>query len=258
MYFDTHAHLTCDALYKDIDALLQRAKCANITKIANICTDPITFERGLKIAEENPWLYNVGATTPHDVLKEGETAFPIFEKAAKSKQLIAVGETGLDYYYEHSPKELQQDYLKKYFNLAQETKLPTVIHCREAFDDLFSIADAHYEKCAPLILHCFTGTLDEAKEVIKRGWYLSLSGIVTFKKSQELRDVAKITPLNQLLIETDAPYLAPMPYRSKTNEPAFVIETAKCIAECKNIDVEDLASATFENACSVFSVANQK
>ncbi|HPE85657.1 MAG TPA: YchF/TatD family DNA exonuclease, partial [Chlamydiales bacterium] len=226
MFFDSHAHLTADSVYPHIDSILNRAKEAGISHIANICTDPQTLERGLILAERYPWVYNVGATTPHDVEKEGSEAFPIFEKAARCGKLAAIGETGLDYHYEHSPKEIQQEYLKRYFALAQEVDLGVVIHCREAFDDLFALADRHYEKTKPLVLHCFTGTLDEAKEVIKRGWYLSLSGIVTFKRSEVLREVAKLVPLPQLLIETDTPYLAPMPYRGKPNEPAYVTETA--------------------------------
>lgn len=254
MYFDSHAHLTCDTLFPSVDDQLKRATDASVSAIANICTDRPTLERGLQLTKKYPWVYNVGATTPHDVSKLGDSDFPIFEKAAMGKQLIAVGESGLDYHYEHSPKNLQQEFLKRYFDLAQKTNLPIVIHCRDAFDDLFTLADSHYEKSAPLILHCFTGTLDEALEVTKRGWYLSLSGIVTFKRSDVLRSVAAQVPIDQLLLETDAPYLAPMPYRGKQNESAYIIETAKCIAATRNIDPSELAQATSKNAQRVFSL----
>ena len=168
--------------------------------------------------------------------------------------MVAIGETGLDYYYEHSNKSVQQDYLKKYFSLALDTNLPVVIHCRNAFNDLFQIAEAHYDKKAQLILHCFTGSLDEAKEVVARGWYLSLSGIVTFKRSDELREVAKIVPDDQLLIETDTPYLAPVPYRGKQNEPAFVVETAKCIADQRGTSLNALAQLTAQSAGRIFGI----
>ena len=253
MFFDSHAHLTADSVYPQIDQILQRAKDANVTRIANICTDPNTLERGLVLSEKYPHVYNVAATTPHDVDKEGAEAFPIFEKAARDGKLVAIGETGLDYHYEHSKKETQQDYLKRYFDLAQELSLGVVIHCRDAFDDFFTLADQHYNQ-KNLVLHCFTGTMGEAKEVIKRGWYLSLSGIVTFKRSEVLREVAKITPLEQLLIETDTPYLAPVPYRGKQNEPAYVVDTARCIAAEKNIDLESLANTTYQNACRFFQI----
>lgn len=254
MYFDSHAHLTSDSVYPEIDAVLERARKAGLSRIANICTDPLTLERGIELVKANSWVYNVGATTPHDVEKEGAEVFPIFEKAAREGQLVAVGETGLDYHYEHSSKKLQQEFLVRYMTLAQDLNLPIVIHCREAFEDLFAIAG---DVKVPLILHCFTGTVQEAEKVIEKGWYLSLSGIVTFKRSEELCEVAKIVPLSQLLIETDTPYLAPAPYRGKQNEPAFVVHTARHIAKLREMAVNDLANATSENASRVFEIANQ-
>ena len=253
MYFDSHAHLTCDAVYDDIEGVLERAKEAEVTHIANICTDPITLDRGLELAKQNSWLYNVGATTPHDVAKEGKSAFPRFEEAAKKGWLVAVGETGLDYHYEHSPKDMQREFLKRYIDLAHEVQLPLVIHCRDAFDDFFALTD---KVEVPLILHCFTGTVDEAAEVIARGWYLSLSGIVTFNKSTVLKEVATLVPLDQLLIETDAPYLAPVPKRGKPNEPAYVVHTAAHIAELRDISADLLANATMANAKRAFAIAN--
>jgi TatD DNase family protein len=129
-----------------------------------------------------------------------------------------------------------------------------IFHCREAFDDLFSITDAEYKKNAPAILHCFTGNMKDAEKVLSRGWFLSISGIVTFKKSEELRQIAKIVPLHQLLIETDSPYLAPQSKRGKQNEPSFLPEIARCIAQVKEIAVEEVAKASFENAQRIFSL----
>lgn len=190
---DSHAHLTSNELFNDLELLVERARVAKVAKIVNICTDKVTLERGITAARMFPEIVNVGATTPHDVEKEGELYFPIFEKAAKEGHLVAIGETGLDYFYEHSNRELQQEFLKRYFALALACDLPVVIHCRDAFSDLFVIADEHFQK-KNLVLHCFTGTMEEAKEVIKRGWYISFSGIVTFKKSEELRKVAAQMP----------------------------------------------------------------
>ena len=256
MFFDSHAHLTCDPVFAKIDAILARAKTAQVDHVANICIDPITLKRGIDLAKRYSHIYNVGATTPHDVEKEGEEAFPVFEEAAMNGQLVAIGETGLDYHFEHSKKALQQDFLKRYFELALKVDLPVVIHCRDAFDDLFKLADDYYDPSKMLVLHCFTGSMAEANEVIKRDWFLSLSGIVTFKRSVELRDVAKLTPVNQLLIETDTPYLAPVPHRGKSNEPAFIAETAKRIAEEKDLPLSELASCTSENAKRFFRIAN--
>lgn len=257
IYTDSHAHLTNESVYGDIDALLSRAQKAGVDTVINICTDIDTLEKGLELAKRYPWIYNTASTTPHDVEKEGEEVFPIVAKAAREGNLVAIGETGLDYYYTHSPREIQKEFLKRYLHLALECNLPVVIHCRDAFEDFFSILDAEYTpngKHAPGALHCFTGTFEEAKEVIKRGWYLSLSGIVTFKRSEELREVAKMVPLDQLLIETDTPYLAPQKHRGKPNEPAYVVETAKLIADIKGILPKELGEATSANAAKLFNL----
>jgi TatD DNase family protein len=250
VFIDSHAHLTSPDVISQLDAILKRAKMAHIAHVVNICTDPETLREGLLLSEKHPWIKNAGATTPHDVAREGKEVFPIFEEAARTGKLCAVGETGLDYHYEHSPHDIQKQFLEKYLNLAAETKLPVIFHCREAFADLFTIADGIYT--GPAILHCFTGTLEEAEGVLQRGWYLSFSGITTFKKSGQLREVAKIAPLSQMLIETDTPYLAPQTQRGKPNEPSFLPETAQCIANAKGISVSEVAGATSENAKKLF------
>ena len=254
MYFDSHAHLTCDALSDQVAHLLDRAKAAKVTDILNICTDQDSLEKGVEWGENVKGLYNAGATTPHDVEKMGQLDFLKFEKAARGGKLVAIGETGLDYHYEHSPKKLQQLFLRRYFKLATSCALPVVIHCRDAFRDLFAIADEEYREGAA-VLHCFTGTLEEAEEVIKRGWFLSFSGIVTFKKSESLREVVRNVPLKNLLIETDAPYLAPQSRRGKQNEPSFLVETAEQIAKVKGVSLEEIATATRRNAFEIFKIA---
>ena len=247
-------------MLSDVTEVLSRAHGAGVGAVVNICTDKASLEAGLKLAEAQspdgqPRIYNAASTTPHDVEKEGEEVFPLMAEAARSGRLVAVGETGLDYFYEHAPRELQKDFLRRYLHLAIEVALPVVIHCRDAFSDFFEILDAEYlidGKLGPGVLHCFTGTAEEAEQVVSRGWYLSLSGIVSYKKSEDLRAVAKQVPLDQLLIETDAPYLAPQPMRGKRNEPSFLPETAKVIAEVKGISLEELAAATSRNARTLF------
>lgn len=165
---------------------------------------------------------------------------------------MALGETGLDYYYEHSPKELQKKFLIQYFHLAIQTGLPVIFHCRDAFSDLFMLGDAEY-KGKPALVHCFTGTVEEAKAALDRGWSISFSGIITFKKSEALREVVKYVPLSKMLIETDAPYLAPQSKRGSLNESSFLSETAQMIAELKQVSLETVAKATSENACAFFS-----
>lgn len=251
-YIDSHAHLSDPALLPDLVTMIARARAASVSYMLNICTDPTTLREGNRLAVAYPFIKNAGATTPHDVDQEGESAFPLFREAAKRKELVAVGETGLDYHYRHSAKETQRHFLKKYLHLAAETGLPVIFHCREAFRDLFEIVDGEYPEKAPAVLHCFTGTVEEAEEVLERGWHLSLSGIVTFKKSEVLREVAKRVPLEKLLIETDTPYLAPQSRRGERNEPAYLVETAACIAQAKGISIEEVAMATAENANQLF------
>ncbi len=252
MYIDSHAHLTSDKLFENADALLKRASAAKVHSLINICTDLETLERGLSLAKRCPQVFNAGATTPHDVEKEGEKFFSAFQKAAEKGLLVAIGETGLDYFYEHSKKELQQAFFIRYLNLAKQCDLPIIIHCRDAFDDFFKIIDQHFPFPKKGVLHCFTGTLQEAQKLIERGWYLSLSGIVTFKKSHELKEVAQKIPLEHLLIETDSPYLAPQSQRGKVNEPSFVVEVAHMLAELKNLPLSQIAQKTSQNTQDLF------
>lgn len=258
MLIDSHAHVTSAIVFDQLDAILERALQVGVKAIINICTDLLSLERGLALSQHHPWIYQSAATTPHDVEKEGELVFDRMAACARQGLLQAVGETGLDYYYEHSNRDIQKQFLRRYLHLALECKLPVIIHCREAFADFFEILDAEYQlngRHAPGVLHCFTGTMAEAEEVIKRGWMLSLSGIVTFKKSVELQEVARHVPLEQLLIETDTPYLSPQKHRGKQNEPAFLVETAQFIASLKQISFDELAKATARNAQLLFGIS---
>lgn len=250
---DSHAHLTSSPLRENIDAVLARAKAVGIESIVNICIDADGIQLGLSYKERYPWIYNAGAVHPHDAEKDGEQLFPIVAQHARAKNFVAIGETGLDYFYQHSSQEIQQQVLRKHLHLALECKLPVIIHCREAYADFFSILDTEY-KHGPGVLHCFTGTLDEAKQGLERDLYISLSGIVTFKKSAELREVAKLVPMNRLLIETDAPFLAPQSHRGKPNEPSFIVETALVIAAVKGVSLAELAQATSANANRLFGL----
>lgn len=256
-FIDSHAHLSNQAVALQIETILERAKEAGVASIINICTSIDELRRGLKLAETYPWIYTAAATTPHDAEIEGEDVFPIMAAHAQSGKLVAIGETGLDYFYYRETKESQKKLLKSYLHLALDCKLPVIIHCRDAFEDFFNILDREYlvnGTHGPGVLHCFTGTVQEAEEVIKRGWYLSLSGIVTFKRSEELREVAKRVPLDQLLIETDTPYLAPQNQRGKPNEPAFLPETAELIASIRGISLAELAEAISSNASKLFNL----
>lgn len=248
---DSHAHLTNTDVLPEVDAMIERAKRLSVEKIVNICTDEESLKEGLLLAKRQKGIYNTAATTPHDVEKEGASFFPIVEAAVS--ELVAIGETGLDYFYEHSPKKLQQHYLSRYFELARKVNLPIIYHCRDAFEDLFAMADEQYRD-RPAVLHCFTGSIDEARGCLDRGWFISFSGIITFKKSDALREVVKFVPLDRIFVETDTPYLAPQTKRGQTNEPAFVVETAEKIAELKDVELDVVERTTTLNITQFFGL----
>lgn len=250
MWIDSHAHLCAGDFEGDLDKILSSSREVNIEKIINICTNPEELKKGLRLSKQYPWIYNAGATTPHDAETEGDLYFEEFASHARAGDLIAIGETGLDYHYYLESASMQQNLLRRYFRLALECDLPIIIHCREAFSDFFRILDEEYSGRG--VLHCFTGTWEEAQELIARGWYLSFSGIVTFKKSQALQQIVGQIPLKHLILETDAPFLAPLRYRGKRNEPAYLIETARFIAEVRGMKLEELALASTQNVHDLF------
>jgi len=248
---DSHAHLTSPQILSEVDAVVMRAKEAGVEKIINICTDEVSLEEGLKLQERCPGIFNTAATTPHDVEEEGESFFPIVK--ASVEKLVAIGETGLDYFYEHSPKEKQKAFLAHYFELAIQSGLPIIFHCRDAFEDLFALADEQY-KDRKAVLHCFTGTKEEAKKCLDRGWMVSFSGIITFKKSSYFEEIIQYVPLDRIFIETDSPYLAPQKRRGKQNEPSFIGEVVEKIAEWKGVSFQEVEKTTTKNISQFFAL----
>jgi len=256
-WIDSHAHLSSGEIYPKAAALIESAKLLGCRGIVNICTDQESLENGFLLQKDFSQIVNTAAVTPHDVGGPCEKYFAAIEKAAFEGKLVAIGESGLDYYYEHSPRQLQKEWLIKHFKLAIEADLPVVIHCREAFADFFELLDSEYLKFDPKkkgVLHCFTGTSVEARAVVERGWLVSFSGIVTFKKSVDLQEAASVVPLENLLIETDTPYLAPQSKRGKPNEPAFIVETAEMLSKIKNCTLNEIYEKTAANASSLFNL----
>lgn len=253
-FIDAHAHLTSDDK-PELPALLERAFTAGVGSIVNICTSLPDLERGVKLAAmpviNTPKIYTVASLTPHEASLDDTLFFKEIERLAHAKKLVAIGETGLDYHYNLSPKNVQATALKRYLRLAEDANLPVVIHCREAFDDLSQIIHETTPNIK-VMLHCFTGTVEEAKRAADYGWYISMSGIVTFAKSVELQAVAKNIPNNLLLVETDSPYLAPQGYRGKTNEPSYLVHTAKFVANLRNLTLEEFAVITSQNTKKLF------
>lgn len=250
---DSHAHLAFSDSQSDIEGVITKAKHVGISKIINICTDLKSLEIADKLVNRHNWIYNAAGISPHDVEKNMSEFSSYIEKYAKAKKIVAVGEIGLDYYYHKQSKEIQETFLKKQIELAIKFQLPVIIHCRDAFTDLFKVISNYPPFKA--VLHCFTGSIDEAKKVLEIGWYISFSGIVTFKSSIDLQQIATQTPLERMLIETDTPFLAPQIHRGKRNEPAYLIEVAKQIALLKNIDLEKVIATTAHNATELFSLS---
>lgn len=248
---DTHAHLTGDELYHEAENLIEKAQACGVHHIFNIATDSATLQRGLMLNLTHPSVQNIAACTPHDVDRFGDSFFLEVQAAAHQGKLLAIGETGLDYYYLHSPKEVQIKHLHQYAQLAEHHKLPLVIHCREAFCDLMKVLD-QYHRLQSVIIHCFTGTADEARACIERGYTLSFSGIITFKKSIDLQKICQEMPFNQCVIETDAPYLAPSHLRGKRNEPAFILETFQKVATLRNWTRDQAADILYQNTLKAF------
>ncbi len=249
-FIDAHAHLTSDE-GKEIGPLLERAKDAGVEGIINVCTSLADLQRGLKLSASatSPRVYTVASQTPHDAATFDEPFFLEIEKNISS--LVAIGEIGLDYYYNHAPRAGQAALFSRYLELAVKVKLPVVIHCREAFDDLEAMI-IQASSDIKVMLHCFTGSKLEAKRALDHGWYISLSGIVTFNKSLELQEVAKYLPEDRLLLETDSPYLAPTGHRGKVNEPSFLPVTAKFVAELRGVSIDLLAKSSSDNVRRLF------
>ncbi len=251
-FTDSHAHLSSTEVIDKADTLIVRAYEHNVGTIVNICTDRKSLEEGLILQEKWEGVFCTAAIPPHDCEKNYEEDFAFFSERALAMDLVAIGETGLDFYYKNLPREKQFTCLKRHLDLARDSGLPVVFHCREAFSELFQFCDEHFPDLRAVI-HCFTGGINDALEAVNRGWYISFSGIVTFKKSDDLRACLKHIPLKQILIETDTPYLAPLSKRGKENEPSFLPETAQVIANEKGVDISEVARATSENARHFFA-----
>ena len=254
MLVDSHCHLDFPDYAGKVDEVVARARAAGVGVCVSIGTELKRFPgvRAVAEAHENVWC-SVGVH-PHESEKELlDDAAALIAEAGHPK-VVAIGETGLDYYYEHAPRAPQQANFRSHIAAARRTGLPVIVHTREADDDTIEILRGEMDKGSFTgLIHCFTGTQRLADAALELGLYISVSGIATFKNSAALRDVIKTVPMNRLLVETDAPYLAPVPHRGKTNEPAFVVHTATMLAELKGVSAGELATATTENFFRLFS-----
>ena len=256
MLVDSHCHLDFDVFDDDREDMIARAAEAGVGTLVTICTHLSKFEavRAIAAAHDNIWC-SVGIH-PHQVSEEGIAPVERLIELAADPLVVGIGETGLDYYYDHSPRDDQRANFRAHIEAARETGLPVIVHTRDADDDTAAIlVEQAGQGSYPGVLHCFSAGRGLAEAALDLGFYISLSGIVTFRNAEGLREIARDVPLDRLLVETDSPFLAPMPNRGKRNEPAFVVHTARMLAELKGVDEAALAGATTENFFRLFSKA---
>ena len=259
MFIDSHAHIDGPEFDNDRDGVLQRARDARVDVILNVGTgDPHSgaFERAIEFGSKFRSVYTAIGVHPHDANKYDQAAEDKIKRLLSGgERVVAWGEIGLDFHYDNSPRDQQIQAFRKQLRAARELDLPVIIHTREAEHETVSILQDEYGGASRKgVFHCFTGTTELAERGLELGFMISFSGILTFKKAEDLRETARRVPLDRLLIETDCPYLAPIPYRGKRNEPAYVVEVAKCLADVHQISVEGLAEATSHNFAELFRV----
>jgi TatD DNase family protein len=253
MLIDSHCHLDFPELAADLDAVLARAVEAGVGLMLTISTRVRRFDELRAIVEAHDNVFCSIGTHPHNAADEPDVTVDELVELACHRKVVAIGEAGLDYHYDHSPRDAQARSFRTHIAAAREMQLPLVIHAREADADIARILIEETEKGAfPFVLHCFTSCAELARTGLALGGYVSFSGVVTFKKAEPLRDIAREVPENRLLVETDAPYLAPMPMRGKINEPAFVAHTAAQLAALKGVSEADFARITTDNFFRLF------
>ena len=261
MLVDSHCHLDYpDFATEGVGEIVNRAKSAGVGHFLTICTEIAKFPQVLALAKSYPFMNCTVGTHPHHAADAGEINISKADLVAftKDPKVAGIGETGLDYYYEHSPQGEQQRVFATHIEAAVETNLPLIIHTRDADDDTVRIMREAGQGKARGVMHCFSGGRKLADESLALGFYISFSGIITFKKADELRDVVKHVPMDRILVETDSPYLAPVPHRGKRNEPSFVVHTAQMVAELKGLAPEAVADQTTENFFKLFDRAKRQ
>ena len=251
---DSHCHLDFPDFADDLDGVVARARAAGVERLTTVATR-VRESGALKaIAERFPDVYFTVGTHPHHAAEEPKLDGATARALAANPKCVAIGEAGLDYHYNYAPADVAKRVFRAQIGLARELKLPLIIHAREADDDVAAILEEEMGQGAfAAVLHCFTSSRALAEAGLALGLYVSFSGVLTFKNSAELRAVARDVPLDRLLVETDAPYLAPVPHRGRRNEPAFVVETARVLAEAKGVELATLAAATRANTLRLFA-----
>lgn len=254
MLFDSHAHYTDEKFKGDVDELLSSMQKNNVGMIMNSCSELAEIPDIFALCEKYPFIYASVGIHPHEVGKLTESDMDRLKEYAKNPKAKAIGEIGLDYYYDFSPRDVQQKWFAQQVEVARELKMPVIIHDRDAHKDCMDILRDHNVRDIGGVFHCYAGSVEMSKEILDWGMYIAFGGSLTFKKSVRPVEVAKYVPLDRILIETDSPYLTPEPYRGKRNSSLYIHYVAEKLADIKCISVEEVEKATFENAKKCFNI----
>ncbi|GIN64496.1 hydrolase TatD [Robertmurraya siralis] len=254
MLFDTHAHLNAEQFDEDLEEVITRAQENGVENMVIVGFDRPTITRAMELVEKYDFMYASVGWHPVDAIDMNDEDLAWIEELSSHPKVVAIGEMGLDYYWDKSPREIQKEVFRKQIQLAKKVNLPIVIHNREATADIVEILKEEGASEVGGIMHCFSGSVEVAQECLNMNFYISLGGPVTFKNARKPKEVAEAVPLEKLLIETDCPYLAPHPYRGKRNEPGYVKLVAEQIAELKGISYEEVARITTANAKKLFAI----
>jgi len=252
---DTHCHLTFGQLADDVDQVIARSITAGVNSWITVGTDPDQNQKAIALTKKFDNMYAAIGIHPHDAKDATDQAIRQLNALAQNKKVVAIGETGLDFHYDHSPRDRQADVFAKHLELAGELDLPIIIHSREAFDETMKILERHGIGVNKIVFHCFSGSPEQAKIVLDAGYYISFTGVVTFRNAERTRQAAALVPPERLMLETDCPYMSPEPMRKqRINEPALMFHTAKFLAELKAMQLPDFAAAVTATSKSFFNL----
>ncbi|MFC1765673.1 TatD family hydrolase [Planctomycetota bacterium] len=254
-WIDTHCHLTFEPLFENVDFVLRRSRDAGVNRWITVGTDVDHSCKAVAMARQHEGLYATVGQHPHDAKDLDGDGLSILKELTKKEKVVAVGETGLDFHYNMSPAAEQRQAFSLQLKLAADLGLPVVVHTREAFKDTMAVLDEIDSSLVGIVLHCFTGTADQAKEALERGYFLSFTGVVTFKSADVIREAAQLVPMDRLMLETDSPYMSPEPMRkNRPNEPALMIHTARYLAELKQIPIEQFCQQVNTTSRAFFRI----
>jgi len=255
---DTHCHLTFNDLARDVEAVLVRSRQAGVTGWITVGTDLQENQKAIELAERHENMYAAVGIHPHEAKDVTARTLTELKALAQNQKVVAIGEAGLDFHYDFSPPQDQKRAFAQQLIIAAELNLPVIIHCRDAFHQTLEILDEYRTSVEKVVFHCFSGSAQQAKVVLDKGFYISFTGVVTFKNAEATRQAAGIVPLDRLMLETDCPYMSPEPMRKqKINEPALMVHTAKCLAELKEMDFSNFAQAVTATTKAFFAIPQQ-